>query len=61
MGYEDIDRMDYPPTSRKIVVFGGVNAVGWDAEATTFAGVGDGRRWGSARGPAAVEIRSPDR
>jgi len=61
MGYAGIERMPYPPTSRRIVLFGGVNAVGWDAEAMTFAGVGDGRRWGSARGPAAVSIRTPGR
>jgi gamma-glutamyltranspeptidase/glutathione hydrolase len=61
MGYAGIERMPYPPTSRRIVLFGGVNAVGWDAEAMTFVGVGDGRRWGSARGPAAVSIRTPGR
>jgi gamma-glutamyltranspeptidase len=61
MGCDGIDRMDYPPTSRKIVVFGGINAVGWDAGAMTFVGVGDGRRWGSAQGPATVSVGAPGR
>ncbi len=52
MGYTDIERMPYPVTSRRIVLFGGVNAVGWDADSMTFIGVGDRRRWGSAGGPA---------
>jgi gamma-glutamyltranspeptidase/glutathione hydrolase len=55
LGHENIERYYYhPPISRKIVRFGGVNAVGWDAEAMTFVGVGDGRRWGSAKGPRVV-------
>ncbi len=54
MGYTDIERMPYPVTSRRIVLFGGVNAVAWDADSMTFVGVGDRRRWGSAGGPAVV-------
>ncbi len=61
MGYENIERMPYPPTNRRIVLFGGVNAVGWDADAMTFVGIGDSRRWGSARGPAAVSVGTPVR
>ena len=59
MGYEDIERMHYPVTSRRIVLYGGVNAVGWDNDAMTFVGVGDGRRWGSARGPRVVPTVVP--
>ena len=59
MGYEDIERMYYPVTSRRIVLYGGVNAVGWDNDAMTFVGVGDGRRWGSARGPRVVPTVVP--
>ena len=59
MGYEDIERMPYPPASRRIVLYGGVNAVGWDTVAMTFVGVGDGRRWGSARGPAVSPAQAP--
>lgn len=57
MGYEEIEQMPYPVTSRRIVLFGGVNAVGWESDAMTFVGVGDGRRWGSALGPAVVAAR----
>jgi len=59
MGYEDIERMHYPVTSRRIVLYGGVNAVGWDNDAMTFVGVGDGRRWGYARGPKVVPTAVP--
>ena len=56
MGHEMITRYDYadPAQPRAIVVFGGVNAVGWDADDMTFIGVGDSRRWGHAGGPDVV-------
>jgi gamma-glutamyltranspeptidase/glutathione hydrolase len=56
MGHEMITRYDYadPVQPRAIVVFGGVNAVGWDADDMTFIGVGDSRRWGHAGGPDVV-------
>jgi len=54
MGYEAIERYHHPPVSRRTVLFGGVNAVGWDADSMTFVGVGDGRRWGSAQGARVV-------
>jgi len=59
MGYEDIERMPYPVTSRRIILYGGVNAVGWDNNAMTFVGVGDGRRWGCARGPEVIPTAIP--
>ncbi len=54
MGHDNIDRYYYPPVSRRIVLYGGVNAVGWDGGTASFVGVGDGRRWGSAQGPESV-------
>ena len=54
MGYEAIERYHHPPVSRRTVLFGGVNAVGWDADSMPFVGVGDGRRWGSAGGARVV-------
>lgn len=54
MGHTIVERYSYPPVSRSIVRYGGVNAVGWDADTMTFVGVGDGRRWGSAKGPRVV-------
>jgi len=54
MGYESIERYYYPIVSRRCVLFGGTNSVGWDPDAMTFVGVGDARRWGSAKGPAVV-------
>jgi len=50
-GHAAAKRVHFPPTTACAVYFGGVNAVGWDADAMTFVGVGDGRRWGSAKGP----------
>jgi len=57
MGYTSIERYLYPPVSRRCVLFGGVNVVGWDADSMTFVGVGDSRRWGSAMGPRVVPVR----
>jgi len=54
MGYDALLRMVYPPESRQIMLYGGVNAVGWDAGTWHFVGIGDGRRWGAARGPEVV-------
>ncbi len=54
VGHTPVQRLHFPPTTACAVYYGGVNAVGWDAEAMTFVGVGDGRRWGSARGPRVV-------
>ena len=53
-GHATVKRVHSPPTDACALYFGGVNAVGWDAEAMTFVGVGDGRRWGSAHGPRVV-------
>ena len=59
MGYSTLERYLYPPVSRRCVLFGGVNAVGWDEENSTFVGVGDSRRWGSAKGPGVVAENGP--
>ena len=60
-GHTPVQRLHYPPTTACAVYFGGVNAVGWDAEAMTFVGVGDGRRWGSAQGARTVAEAVPSR
>ena len=60
-GHNPVQRVHYPPTTACAVYFGGVNAVGWDAEAMTFVGVGDGRRWGSAQGARTVAEAVPSR
>jgi gamma-glutamyltranspeptidase/glutathione hydrolase len=56
-GHSSVKRVRFPPRTACAVYFGGVNAVGWDTQAMTFVGVGDGRRWGSARGPRVVAER----
>jgi len=53
-GHIPVERLYYPQVSACAVYFGGVNAVGWDAQDMTFVGVGDGRRWGSTRGARVV-------
>jgi gamma-glutamyltranspeptidase/glutathione hydrolase len=54
VGHATVKRVHFPPTTACAVYFGGVNAVGWDSDAMTYVGVGDGRRWGSAMGPRVV-------
>jgi gamma-glutamyltranspeptidase len=61
IGHDGMTTVSFPPVISEFVKFGGVNAVGWDNERMTFVGVGDPRRWGVARGPAAVANRRPDR
>ena len=58
-GHTPVQRLHYPPATACAVYFGGVNAVGWDAQAMTFVGVGDGRRWGSAKGARVVAEEAP--
>jgi gamma-glutamyltranspeptidase/glutathione hydrolase len=53
-GHTPVERLHHPPATACAVYYGGVNAVGWDTDAMTFVGVGDGRRWGSAEGPRVV-------
>ena len=60
-GHTRVERLHYPPATACAVYFGGVNAVGWDADAKTFVGVGDGRRWGSAQGARVVAEAAPSR
>ncbi len=54
VGHIPVERLHYPQVTACAVYFGGVNAVGWDTQEMTFVGVGDGRRWGSARGARVV-------
>jgi len=61
MGHKIVERYSYPPLSRTIVLYGGVNAVGWDADEMTFVGVGDSRRWGAAQGARVVAGAVPTR
>jgi len=60
-GHAPVKRVHFPPTTACSLYFGGVNAVGWDSDAMTFVGVGDGRRWGSTKGPRVVADRSASR
>ena len=53
-GHTPVQRLHYPPSTACAVYYGGVNAVGWDSDAMTFVGVGDGRRWGAAKGARVV-------
>jgi hypothetical protein len=53
-GHTPVQRLHYPPSTACAVYYGGVNAVGWDSSAMTFVGVGDGRRWGAAKGARVV-------
>jgi gamma-glutamyltranspeptidase/glutathione hydrolase len=58
LGYQGMTSLSFPPVVSDFVKFGGVNAVGWDANQMTFVGVGDPRRHGSARGPEVVAARA---
>jgi gamma-glutamyltranspeptidase/glutathione hydrolase len=51
MGFESLERYHYPPKNRRMIVFGGVNALSYDTIGRSWVGVGDARRWGSAMGP----------
>jgi gamma-glutamyltranspeptidase/glutathione hydrolase len=53
-GHSAVKRLHFPPATACAVYYGGVNAVGWDNDAMTFVGAGDGRRWGFAKGPRVV-------
>jgi gamma-glutamyltranspeptidase/glutathione hydrolase len=53
-GHATAKRVHFPSSTACALYFGGVNAVGWDPDAMTFVGVGDGRRWGSAMGARVV-------
>jgi gamma-glutamyltranspeptidase/glutathione hydrolase len=54
MGFESLERYYYPPRNRRIIVFGGVNALSYDRNGRSWVGVGDARRWGSAMGPRVI-------
>jgi gamma-glutamyltranspeptidase/glutathione hydrolase len=55
MGFSDFIELRYPPSGTvKPNDFGGVNAVAYDPATRTFSGIGDPRRWGSAKGLKAV-------
>jgi len=42
------------PGDTTLTNLGGVNAVGWSVDTKTYVGVGDSRRYGSAKGPRVV-------
>lgn len=54
IGFGDIFRLDLPDDTGRVVIFGGVNAVGWDPALSTFTGAGDRRRTGFAGGPRVI-------
>jgi gamma-glutamyltranspeptidase/glutathione hydrolase len=55
MGIDHLEPLRYPASGKTTANdFGGVNAVAFDREAGVFTGVGDPRRYGSAKGPKAV-------
>jgi len=55
MGFAGIDTLRYPPRGKtRMGAFGGVNAVAYDPETKIFTGVGDPRRFGSAKGPEVI-------
>jgi gamma-glutamyltranspeptidase/glutathione hydrolase len=55
MGFDNMERLAYPPTTRRVVVFGGINAIAFDSQDQSWVGVGDAHRWGFALGPQAPE------
>ncbi len=59
MGYDEITRYHYPPTSREIVNFGGINALAYDVKDRSWVGVADAHRWGSALGPRVAPNHEP--
>jgi gamma-glutamyltranspeptidase/glutathione hydrolase len=60
MGFENMTVLRYPPPEApedtSVTKFGGVNAIGFDPQTGEFTGVGDPRRWGSAKGPRVVPV-----
>jgi gamma-glutamyltranspeptidase len=60
MGFRNMTVLRYPPPDvpgdSSMTRFGGVNAIGYDRRTGEFTGVGDPRRWGSAKGPRVVAV-----
>ena len=60
MGFENMTVLRYPPPDApedtSVTKFGGINAIGYDPETGEFTGIGDPRRWGSAKGPRVVAV-----
>jgi len=58
MGFKRMTVLRYPPPEApgdtSVARFGGVNAVAYNSQTGVFTGVGDPRRWGSAKGPRVV-------
>ncbi len=54
MGYEEIERIDFPATPIGLTRCGGVNAVAFDPATVTYTGVSDPRRGGLAMGPRVI-------
>lgn len=57
MGYQEIERIEFPATPIALTRGGGVNAAAFDPETVTYIGVADPRRGGLAMGPRALEVR----
>ena len=57
MGYEEVERVDFPAEPVELTRFGGVNAVAFDPATVTFSGIADPRRGGAAEGPRTVIAR----
>ena len=56
MGYQEVERVEFPPKPVDFARFGGVNAVACDPSSGVYSGVADPRRGGLAMGPRAVVV-----
>ena len=54
MGYNEVERVEFPADPVALTRLGGVNAVAYDPATGVFTGVADPRRGGAAMGPWAV-------
>jgi len=57
MGYQEVERVEFPPKPVDFARLGGVNAVACDPSSGVYSGVADPRRGGLAMGPRAVVVR----
>ena len=57
MGYQEIERIEFPATPIGLTRGGGVNAVSFDPATVTYTGVADPRRGGLAMGSRTVPAR----
>jgi gamma-glutamyltranspeptidase/glutathione hydrolase len=54
MGYQEVERVEFPAEAVLLTRFGGVNAAAYDPATVTFTGIADSRRGGAAGGPRTV-------